>query len=70
MNAKYARLSNVRTVPKYRNKGVGSALIERVKDWCSEQNAEELIVWLSEQSVSFYKRAGFKCKNDVMEILL
>ena len=69
VNPKWGRLSTVRTIPDYRNQGVGSALMEKVKDWSREQQLEELVVWPSEQSVSFYECAGFKSENDVMEIL-
>ena len=68
-NPKWGRLSTVRTIPEYRNQGVGSALMEKVIAWSREQQLEELVVWPSEQSVSFYERAGFKGENDVMEML-
>jgi ABC-type antimicrobial peptide transport system ATPase subunit len=48
---------------------VGSKLMDKVKAWCCERNMEELIVWPSERSVRFYERAGFKTKNDVMEMV-
>ena len=69
INPKWGRLSTVRTIPEYRNQGVGSALMDKVKTWCREQHLEELVVWPSEESVSFYERAGFKGENDVMEML-
>jgi len=65
---KWGRLSTVRTIPEYRNKGVGSALMEKVKSWSREQNLEELFVCPSERSVPFYERTGFKGENEVMEI--
>jgi len=68
-DAVWGRLSTVRTIPEYRNQGVGSALMEHVKAWSREQRFEELVVWPSEQSVLFYERAGFKNENEVMEML-
>ena len=65
---KWGRLSTVRTLPEYRNKGVGSELMERVKSWSIEQNLEELFVCPSERSTPFYARAGFKAENEVMEM--
>ena len=70
LHPKWGRLSNVRTAPEYRNKGVGSALMEKVITWAREQEFEELLVCPSERSVTFYQRAGFKTDNDVMELLL
>jgi len=69
MNRVSGRLSTVRTIPEYRNKRVGSALMDRVVAWCREQDLEELIVCPSERSIPFYERAGFKNENDVMELL-
>ena len=68
LNSLYARLSLVRTIPKYRNMGIGSALLEKVKEWCRVRNVQELVVWPSDQSVLFYERAGFKGENKIMEI--
>ena len=65
---KWGRLSTVRTIPAYRNKGIGSELMERVKSWSIEQKLEELFVCPSERSTAFYERAGFKSENGVMEI--
>ena len=64
----YGRLSQVRTIPEYRNQGIGSELMDKVKEWCSKQRIQELVVWPSDQSVSFYERAGFKSENKIMEI--
>ena len=68
LNSCYGRLSQVRTLPEYRNQGIGSELMNSVKKWCREQHIQELVVWPSEQSVSFYERAGFKAENEIMEI--
>ena len=68
-NASYARISTVRTIPKYRNKGIGSILIDYVKKFCIEKNVEELVVFgPREESIRFYEKAGFKNENEVMEI--
>ena len=68
-NASYARISTVRTVPKYRNQGIGSMLMDYVKKFCAEKNVEELVVFgPTEKSIGFYEKAGFKTENEVMEI--
>ena len=68
LNSFYGRLSQVRTIPEYRNKGVGSELMDKVKQWCRGQHIQELVVWPSDQSVSFYERAGFNGVNEIMVI--
>ena len=67
---KWGRLSTVRTIPEFRNQGIGSALIEKIKSWSYELGLEELLVGPSERSVPFYERAGFKNENEIMEMLL
>ena len=60
----------VYTVPGYRKKGIGSMLMDKVKEWCYERKLELLIVWPSERSIPFYERAGFSGINDIMELPL
>ena len=67
-NASYARLSSVRTIPEYRNKGIGGTLMNHVIKFCKEKNSEEIIVWPSEESTGYYERAGFNNENEIMEI--
>lgn len=55
----FGYVTNVYTRPAYRNRRIGSHLMERVVEWAKEQNLEELIVWPSERSIPFYERAGF-----------
>jgi GNAT superfamily N-acetyltransferase len=57
-------LTNVYTRPEYRNRGVGTGLLERILDWASASDVELLVVWPSEDSVPFYRRAGFESGRD------
>jgi predicted N-acetyltransferase YhbS len=67
-NASYARLSSVRTIPEYRNKGIGGTLMNHVINFCKEKNSEEIIVWPNEESIGYYERTGFNSENKIMEI--
>jgi GNAT superfamily N-acetyltransferase len=67
-NASYARLSSVRTIPSYRNKGIGSMLMNHVITFCKEKYSEEIIVWPSEDSIGYYESTGFNNENKIMEI--
>lgn len=66
---RWGRLSTVRTIPEFRNQGIGGELMEKIKSWSREQNFEELLVGPSEKSFAFYERAGFKNDNEIMELL-
>ena len=63
-------ITNNYTQPKYRNQGIGSKLMGHVKKWAEEEDYELLIVYPSDDSVSFYKRAGFVEENDVMQLAI
>jgi len=52
-------LTDCYTRPAYRNAGVGSALLARVRAWAEARDLELLLVWPSEASADFYARAGF-----------
>ena len=63
-------ITNNYTQSKYRNQGIGSKLMGHVKKWAEEEDYELLIVYPSDESVSFYKRAGFVEENDVMQLVI
>ncbi len=52
-------LTNVYTRPAFRSRGLGGLVLDAAKNWAREQNVELLVVWPSEESVSFYRRHGF-----------
>ncbi len=52
-------LTNVYTVRGHRNRGLGGRVLEATKEWAREEDVELLVVWPSEESVSFYHRHGF-----------
>lgn len=66
----FGYITNNYTKPAYRNQGIGSELIERVKQWASAEDWELLIVYPSDEALTFYERAGFRSDNDVMELKL
>lgn len=52
-------LTNVYTVPAWRGRGLGGRVLEAVKAWAAQEDVELLVVWPSDESVSFYRRHGF-----------
>lgn len=63
-------ITNNYTKPLHRNQGIGGQLMQKVRQWAKEQDLELLIVWPSEEAVTFYERAGFTMDNEVMELRL
>lgn len=67
MTRKYGHLQSVYVVPEERDRGVGSALLERVKEEAQRLGLDYLLVHPSARSVSFYRRGGF---NETDEFLV
>jgi GNAT superfamily N-acetyltransferase len=63
----FAYMTNVYTLPKHRNTGIGSELISHVNQWAIDQGYEFIIVWPSSESINFYKRNGYTNCEEPME---
>jgi len=70
LDGKIGYMTNVYTVPSYRNKGIGRELLKKVKEWSENSDIELLIVWPSERAINFYESEGFASNNDILELLL
>lgn len=66
----YAYLTNVYTKPEERGKGIGSALMQQVKEWAVSEELELLIVWPSSQSERFYSKCGFEAPSNLRVLIL
>ena len=65
----FAYMTNVYTLPEFRNQGIGSKLMRELNDWMKKKNYELIIVWPGEESVNFYKRNGFKnCQEPMVNL--
>lgn len=63
INGYWGYVTNVYVRPAYRNNGVGEQLLRFVKDQAIVDKCELLVVWPSDRSYPFYKRAGFKSER-------
>jgi GNAT superfamily N-acetyltransferase len=63
-------LTNSFVMPERRNRGLGTQLLRSIRSWAIDLGLELLIVWPSEASYPFYRRAGFKGRDDPLELLL
>ncbi|WP_456276361.1 GNAT family N-acetyltransferase [Bacillus sp. AK128] len=63
----FAYMTNVYTVPGYRNKGIGSEMLTVINNWIKENKYEFVIVWPSEDSINYYKKNGYVHCTEPME---
>ena len=67
---RWGYLTDCYTRPAFRNRGIGADLLARVAAWARTRDLELLAVWPSEQSQSFYTRAGFGVDADMRVLRL
>jgi GNAT superfamily N-acetyltransferase len=60
MDRHWGYLTNCYTLPSYRGKGIGTALLAAVKEWAKNERYQFLAVWPSDRSYPFYERSGFQ----------
>ena len=59
-----AYLTNVYTVPAHRNRGIGENLLAAAQEDAVSLDVELMFVWPSDESLDFYRRAGFASGRD------
>jgi ribosomal protein S18 acetylase RimI-like enzyme len=52
-------VTNMYVAPDLRNEGLGARLMDQALVFAREREVAEVVVWPSERSVPFYRRAGF-----------
>jgi GNAT superfamily N-acetyltransferase len=63
----FAYMTNVYTVPEFRNMGIGSEMLKTINKWIKENNYEFVIVWPSDESINYYKKNGYVNCTEPME---
>ncbi|MBP3950207.1 GNAT family N-acetyltransferase [Bacillus suaedae] len=63
----FAYMTNVFTTREFRNKGIGSTLLSRIKEWTRVNKYEFIIVWPSDDSINYYKKNGYIHCTEPME---
>ncbi len=67
-NAKYiAYLTNVFTLKEYRNKNIGTKLLNYIKQYLTDNKCELIFVWPSENSIKWYSRNEFYQENEIFQ---
>jgi GNAT superfamily N-acetyltransferase len=70
---KLAEAENMFILEDFRNKGVGSELLDKFVDWCKSKNVNRIKVISSSansKSISFYNKNGFSDYNLVLEKII
>ncbi len=68
IRGQWGYLTNVYTLPEFRNKGIGAGLLAAARNWAKAQQLELLLVWPSDRSYQFYERAGFRRETDPLTL--
>ncbi|MEI5908062.1 GNAT family N-acetyltransferase [Bacillus spongiae] len=63
----FAYMTNVYTIPEYRNGGVGSKVLSLINKWIKENNFEFVIVWPSDEAINYYKKNDYVHCTEPME---
>lgn len=56
--------------PAFRQRGIGSTLLQHLISWARAHDLELLLVWPSERAHRFYERAGFVRHGDLQVLRL
>ena len=65
-----AYLTKVFTKEEYRNKGIGTKMLNYIKEYLQNLNCELIFAWPSDNSIKWYNRNGFTTNNEIMECIL
>lgn len=65
-----AYLTKVFTLEEYRNKNIGTEVLNYIKEFLIREKCELLFVWPSDNSIKYYEKNGFKSDNEIMECQL
>lgn len=63
----FVYMTNVYTIPAFRNKGIGSQLLSNVNAWVKKNHYEFTIVWPSDDSINYYKKNGYVSCTEPLE---
>ncbi len=70
VDAFWGYLTNCYVLAEFRDKSVGSQLLDFVTRWAKMERLELLVVWPSDRSYPFYERKGFARHADPLVLTL
>lgn len=63
-------LTDCYTVPRERNRGHGTLLLEAIRSWAAGEGLDLLLVSPSDRAIPFYERAGFGPAGEWLQLSL
>ena len=60
----YAKIERVVTLKKYRNQGVGRAIITEAEKWIKEKGIDKVVITSRDTAVGFYEKLGYLADYD------
>jgi GNAT superfamily N-acetyltransferase len=63
---RHAYLTNFFVRPAYRDRGVGTQLLETCLDWAKQNDVDAVFLWPTDDSRSLYERHGFRESSRVL----
>ena len=66
-----AALTSLWVDPRFRGRGVGTALIQAVEEWARGKDLDQVVLWVTEANSTverLYERLGFKRTGRVSEV--
>lgn len=70
-NSEYiAYLTKVFVKEEYRNKSIGTEMLNYIKEYLKNLNCELIFAWPSDNSIKWYNRNDFFNENEIMECIL
>jgi len=62
----FAYITNIYTVPIYRNMGIESKLLVAINDWILENEYDLVIIWVSDEGIPYYQNNScIHCKEPI-----
>ena len=67
LSAKQAQIGRMAVLAKFRGKGVGKQILQKLVDLAVSQGAQEIILHSQVSAIPFYERLGFQAQGDVYD---
>ena len=67
LSAKQAQIGRMAVLAKFRGKGIGKLILQKLVDLAASQGAQDIILHSQVSAISFYEKLGFQAQGDVYD---